>query len=289
MEQQYKILLNKRFSATTEDVNANIQYVDNYYINPQGESDKVVDQTNIRSFLSSENNQIVVKGFVGFMTANTIVNETYLSSGGIVFTPTAEFKNIYYDDEKLAEVFNNYYNTTVLRGIQTSQDVLNNQSQNVDGGGYKYETKTVVNNNFFWEDLNNRINTTEDDVIKTSTDENYFITVSLVKNFNPLSRNTFELCNDSIKKNMNNGNALFSQDNSNIAKYDDFFSNLTSNKNSINYAEILSGPDFKSVGGEMGRVGGAGDIGNINSITPNQVVQCFVDLNIKTNENEVWK
>lgn len=174
MEQFHDILKCRFFTAVTSIDNFQhmLEYVNSYYLNPTGIPDDVVDSTNIRSVVSNENNQVIVKAFYSFLTSATEMNASLsypLSSS--TFSPTAKFKSIYYDDEKFAEAFNNFYNSSILSGKKANsippwatsplgypqenpdiyKNVITNQlSSFTSNEQYEYVTQTVYHNNFIW-------------------------------------------------------------------------------------------------------------------------------------------
>ena len=299
MEQYFKILKNKFFTSTTISQSvSNLQYEDNYYFNPTGDSIEVVDFSNVRGFLANANNKRIVNAYYSFITASTLMNAAYPST--TIFSATSSFKTIYYDDEKLADSFNSYYNQVYLRGqnvnlIDAQKNVIDNQL--LSSSNYIYSSQTIYDNNFFYSS-----NTTDntfvqqynlftastlslnaghrnvngiDKKIEQSLDDSYYITVLLKKTSTQMARMSFELCDDYVFKNIGNY-STYSQNIAEISKYNQYFqqiSDITGNGN-------ISSPGY---------IGSGNTSGQTSSNGKTYLLQCFINPNFKINENEIWK
>jgi len=278
MEQKHEILKNRLFTSTTtvSTVSDNLELVNNYYLNPTGEIEKIVDYTNVRGFLSNENNQKIVNAYYSYLTSSTEMNESYSNS---TFKASAKFKAIYYDDEKLADSFNEYYNSIILRGAQNSsiyisgsptdtttdayKNTVNNQLLGTQE--YEYVTQNVSHNNFYWKsnvphsqanspqkppfpeastnavlDIygGDRILLEEQKIVEKPLGENYFVNVFLQKRHTQIARIAFEACNkDSIFR-VTNNNSSFSQNVTDKIRHNDFLSTLEKKEVGIDGYEI---------------------------------------------------
>jgi len=323
MKQIHEILLNRFFTATTTvggDVSV-LQYTNNYYSNPTGEADKVVDFSNVRGFLSNENNQKIVKAFFSFLTSSTIMNSLIPPS----FAPTAAFKDVYYDDEKLADSFNNFYNSSIARGQNSNYlanpDITKNviTNQLIPANGNESVTQTIYHNNYYWQSPNSitpayspkkmpftsatldvyggdRNLNGEERIVEKTVTQNYYINIFLQKSHTQTARIGFEVCEDFIFKVINN-NSTFSQNIIDKVKHDDYFK--TTSKGIDNYT--LQTTDSHSLIPNLSHGNNSeygyeydynyyqqGGVAINANTTGTPLIQCFVDPNFKTNENEVW-
>jgi len=324
MEQVHEILLNRFFSAETATINIDgiLQYSNEYYLNPTGVADEVVDFSNVRGFLSNENNQKIVKAYFSFITSSTIMNSLIPPA----FAPTAAFKDIYYDDEKLANSFNNFYNSSIARGQDSSflvnPDITKNSISNqlLAGDGKENITQTVYHNNYYWQspipatpayspekhpftavtlsinDGDRNLNG-EERFVEKSLGQNYYINVFLEKNYTQMSKISFEVCEDFVFKVINN-NSTFSQNTIDKIKHDDYFKSTTKGIDNYDLQTTESHSLHPSTSGEI-NLGydnynsydsyyyqGNGIV--VNGVTGTPLIQCFVDPNFKINENEIW-
>lgn len=106
---KFKLLL-KDFSGKTSSQSSKLEFVDNYYLYRQSNGGGVVDEFNVKTFLDDSDNAVVAKNFFSYLTGNT---------------NTEQFKEIFYNDKKLSNVFNSYYNTSVVTNVGTSTSVIN--------------------------------------------------------------------------------------------------------------------------------------------------------------------
>jgi len=123
--QKFKILVNN-FSGSTlsastiitgaadvsvaESVNVNVgqtpQLVNDYYVYTSQIGGFTVNDNNVRSFLDDERNSGIAESFVEYMKTNTSIEE---------------FRDIFYDNKKLASVFNGYYKENILSSLISEQ------------------------------------------------------------------------------------------------------------------------------------------------------------------------
>jgi len=310
MEQFFSILQNKKFSGTSI-VDSNLQYVNNYYLNETGESEEIVDCSNVRSFLSNENNQKITQLYYSFLSSSTLMNSALLDNpNSDDFISTAEFKAIFYDDEKLADSFNNFYNTSILRGISSNYsdnpDISNNAIRNqlLNGNEYQYVKQNIFNNYSFWSNPINvvpahslskgsftaatldiyggdrNLNTEERLVEIPISGECYFVNIFLLKRFTQTSRMAFETCNNIIYKNIN-ANSIYSQNQIDLVKHDDYLNKL--NEKSVKVEKSVDNSYIKTIQNDS----------NANSnvkryFSSSTLIQCFVDPSFSTHENEFW-
>lgn len=305
MIQTYEILLNKKYTGYTyiEDIQSDTLKINNeYYYNNKNNKNLLVDSFTVRSFLTNDKNKKIVSLYYSFLSSSTIMNSSLINDPqSLLFTPTAEFKNIFYDDEKLADSFNNFYNTSILNGIDyNSQNVFNNSIKNelLPNKKYNLVLQDIFNNYFFWNNDANSIpklpleNSVldiyggkrdlqqESVMVESPFDkENYYIDIILNKNFSQLSTMSFEICDDIIFKHIDTPTS-FSQNNSSKIKFDDFIKlNSVITKKSFDNSEINEFNKIKEY-----------ELPNKKTnYTGSSLIQCFVNPNFKNNENEYWK
>ena len=333
MEQVHQILINRFFTGFTTVVEeSNLRYNNNYYYNQSGVSDDIVDYSNVRSFLLNENNKNLVSPYYDFLTASPLMNSAVLyDQNTTLFVPTAAFKEIYYDDEKLADSYNNFYNSSLSRGISSNYlqnpDIFNTSVKNQlsSNGDENYVTQEVFHNYYFWEKQNpispaysppkkpfftastadapyyttpvldiyggDRDDSTEERFVEVPVDtENYYINVMLLKKHTFTNRMAFEVCKSVIYKGINS-NGIFSQNLVDNFIYKSYINhiNITSAQ-SIDSAplqtqeELISTMEHFSAPSPLFPLSNVINQGN----TEVTLIQCFVDPNFKTNENEYW-
>lgn len=278
MEQTHDILINRFFTGSTSgatngntaDIQSNLSYDNKYYYNPTGTADVIVDYSNVRAFLANENNQKFVSLYYSFLTSSTLMNSALIvDPNTTLFIPTASFKAIYYDDEKLAESFNNFYNSSILRGISSeyseNPDIFNTSVRNqlLPDTSNVYTAQSVFHNYYFWSsstpsnpaysppknpfftagtgttyyttvpmDINggDRDESTEERLVEIPINkENYYINILLLKRFTQTARIAFESCNNVIYKSIDSS-TNFSQNTTDQIKHYDYFNELKEKK-----------------------------------------------------------
>lgn len=109
MIQRFKIL--KKFEDEDNEINSSLSKINNYQVNVlDGLGDGIVNYSNVRSFLNSNSNQIIIEDFFSFLSANT---------------NSIQFNEIFYNDYKLSYVFNEYYNSAILLNNSPSLNIIN--------------------------------------------------------------------------------------------------------------------------------------------------------------------
>ncbi len=120
MIQRHRILINLGYTAQTADNNSsNLTTVGGYQVNNvQGLGGGIVNASNVRFFLNDEVNDIIINDFFSYLTASTT---------------TVEFAEIYHSDQKLADVFNNYYVSSVLNNQIPPTSVIDGSLSGTSG------------------------------------------------------------------------------------------------------------------------------------------------------------
>jgi len=108
--QKHKILIT--LTGETSTVNSTLQNVNGYQVNKiQGLGNGIVNYSNVRNFLNNNDNLVIINDFYSYLTGATT---------------TVEFGEIYNSDQKLSDVFNNYYNSSVVNNQFPPSEVIEN-------------------------------------------------------------------------------------------------------------------------------------------------------------------
>ncbi len=128
MIQRHQLLINLNFSAQTASVNSSLTTVGGYQVNNvQGLGGGIVNPSNVRAFLNSDVNEFIINDFFSYLTGSTT---------------TIEFAEIYHSDQKLSDVFNNYYVSSVLNNQFPPTAVIDNSLTGTSG-------TTIVDNSVY--------------------------------------------------------------------------------------------------------------------------------------------
>lgn len=241
-----EVLLNRFFTANTISISSDLEFLDNYLVYSVNFDGNVVDENNVISFLNDENNINLTQGFVSYLSGNTT---------------TEEYREIYYNNKKLANIFNKYFQETILSGNPTNTSIIDENLISTSGITYK-------DNNFNWNGISTQ---------KT-----------------PLTGITTEINNSTRILTSISALTTFTHEQS---YYIDVF--ISSRKNQIPYEKNILCNDNKiiNIGGEevyisteSGFTNFLGSLSNFTAITGtvHTILQCFVDLNLKINHNEYW-
>ena len=208
--QRHTILMNERFSATTASTittltgNGQSFLVDSdgYYTNDvSGLNIGAVNPTNVRAYLNDPANENTINDFFSYLTGNTTQDQ---------------FKEIFYSDQKLSNVFNQYFSQSVLQGQPSSTYYINQELTATTVVSYLYS-------NFMWDGYApfkapftgvtqeiygaTRFVDNLSTVTTFTRDESYYIPVYIKKNYADTSRETFDICAKTINL-LLNPNAL---------------------------------------------------------------------------------
>lgn len=163
--QKYRIIQNLSFSDVTSDSNSGttmingeqLVFSNNYFSYKTTNGGEIVNDNNVRNFLDKAENEDLATNFVDFLQTNTN------------FT---EFKEIFYDNKKLAHTFNEYYKNNYLPEFNQNtsiQESLNNTSG-----------QTNFNTNF--SNYNNRLSNQITNLLpKNLSNNSYFINLKINK------------------------------------------------------------------------------------------------------------
>lgn len=181
--QRFKLIPSQIFSGITSDTNseiagnlsnssAQLQLVNNYYVYSTQIGGNVVNDNTVRDFLDNDNNTEIAVKFVNYLQATTTVEE---------------FKEIFYNNKKLAYVFNDYYKQTKLITPAASVSVQERIAQSLEStsGISTYNTSFNPNTNNRNGALENLITTIP------YTANSYYINISAVQSRNLAPRGDY--------------------------------------------------------------------------------------------------
>lgn len=206
MIQRHKILINYNYSAQTVNNNSsNLTQFGGYQVNNvQGLGGGIVNPSNVKGFLNSNVNEIIINDFFSYLTASTT---------------TIQFAEIYNSDQKLSDVFNDYYNSVILNNQYPTTSVINESLTGTSGttiiengihnfDGYAYATSMSgismsINNSTRYLDIYSALTT-------YTLEQSYYIPVFITRNSRQSARLKFESCDDSVILSINTGPLIFS-------------------------------------------------------------------------------
>lgn len=244
--QNFEILLNERFTATTQSLSSELQLLNDYYVYVVQNGGGMVNAFNVRNYLNDSRNQQITTDFFAYLTGSTSHSEAL---------------NILTSDKKLSDVFNDYYQTIVLSAITTGTTAV--IQQNLTG-----TTNTITQTfNHPWsgfapskqltgitQDIYGSINDVQSFPFLSdfTTEESYYIPVYLERGTNQLDRHMYDICDVFINQQTI---GLFPQ-----------FSAITSSIFSISSGSTSS-------------------TATTADTRLHTILDCFVDINLETNEN----
>jgi hypothetical protein len=199
--QRHIILINKRYSADTQPTvvtltgNGQTFLVsqDNYFLNNVGGLNlNIVNPTNVRAYLNDPANDAIISDFFSYLTGNTNQDQ---------------FREIFYSDQKLSNVFNSYYAQSVFSGQPSSTYYISQELTgtttipttytNFSWNGYAPikspftgVTQEIHNSTRFYIDSTTTYSYTED--------ESYYIPVFIKRNYAGTARDTFDVCDRTV-------------------------------------------------------------------------------------------
>lgn len=242
--QNFEIVLNKTFTAATQIINSGLQLKDDYYLYLNSNGGGLVNAFNVRGYLNDPRNQQITNDFFSYLTGHT--------------TAPGQVINIISSDQKLSNVFNDYYMSYVLSSSTPSTAVI---QQNLTG-----TTEIIASTfNYNWNGnaINNVLSGTPMGISGASlnnnsfpfldsytTEESYYIPVYIERGTNQLARYKYDVC--------------------------DFL---------INYHTIGLYPNFSGISNSYSASTLSATTGDSRIHT---LLNCFVDINLETNENVTY-
>jgi hypothetical protein len=126
--QKHKLLIS--ISGTTAPINSTLKEVNGYQVNLiQSLGGGIVNYSNVRKFLNDDVNLIIINDFYTYLTGATT---------------QVEFREIYNSDQKLSDVFNNYYDSSIVNNQFPPSTAIDNSLIGttgvniVDNSAFKY-------------------------------------------------------------------------------------------------------------------------------------------------------
>lgn len=274
--QTFQILIDNRFSASTTPTQSattnSLDFFDGYYAYETKIGGGIVDFSNVRGYLNDSKNQQITNDFFQYLTGST--------------TPSKAL-NIINSDEKLAVIFNDYYQRVVLSGSNIVNTVLINQnltgSTNVIAKTYNhpwagfapskqltgitldiYGSPNSVQQSTLWQEF--------------TTDESYYVPVYIQRSNNQLARYHYEVCDVVLNAKTAGLYPEFSA----------YTQTIVDNRNTYEFNVFVN----NFIGSLILAFGGALPAGfsflSITGTSVNTILDCFVDINLQTNENIYW-
>ena len=174
-------ILNIFSASTTENtvVSSELQSVNNYLVYSSSIGGNIVNEFNVRQFLDDQSNENVTIKFFDFLK-NT-------------FRSTEELHNVFYNNQKLSDVFNDYYNQNIRDNTQKPKNLVV-KSQFINSSAI-----TITNLNFTGDTHRSMEKTTV--LMDFSSEPSFYLPVSIQKSYNEvLSPNTEMYDNDIISE-----------------------------------------------------------------------------------------
>jgi len=160
--QKVRIIQNPKFSGITNldtiiSTGESLSFSNNYYSYITKNGGELVNDNNIKDFLDKPENSQLAEDFVSYLQENTNI---------------LEFKEIFYDNKKLSNTFNEFYKNNYVQNF--NEKVSIKQSLNQTSGHTTFETNFNTNN----ERLNNK----QIDLLNPTLnplDDSYFINLKI--------------------------------------------------------------------------------------------------------------
>ena len=221
--QKHELILNRRFVGSNGS-QSQLQLQNNYFVYTQSLGNGLTNEFNIRAYLNNPNNQVIIDQFIQYIESNTTQEQ---------------FLEIYYDDTKLKNVFNQFFSTTVQGGQITGSAVIESNLQNTI-------TITIYDNLWNWngesvstsldgipESISNstRQNQGRLDIVSFTSEDSYYIPVNINHNTGQIPRNKFKICDEQIDTRINPLQVLATIQGVNLIQPSDFVQGLNNAQN----------------------------------------------------------
>lgn len=301
----FEILLNNKYSATTQANTSGLDLQNDYYVYINKNGGGIVNAYNVRGYLNDVRNKQITTDFFAFLTGSTSQDQAL---------------NILSSDKKLSDVFNDYYQRVIISATQISNTSV--VQQNLTG------TNQIIAYTFnhpwigyapnkqltgITQEIYGSINNTQSNLFLEdfTVEQSYFIPVYLERGTKQINAYKYDICNKLINAKTAGSypefsaitSAYFGTDsisnilslgtiNSNIGIVSDV--NLVNNINvnseiltEINPNLILNLESNLNTNSIISTTFGSGQIASIEpeSSRIHTLLNCFVDLNLETNEN----
>lgn len=204
MAQFFQIVIEPRFTAATQNISSSgFTNLGDYYLNSlDGLGGGVVTAYNVRGFLNDQNNEVVVTDFFNFLTAST---------------NSIEYSEIFYSDQKLSDTFNYFFNNYI---INFNNSLVNNTAL-IDAELTGTSAYTLYLQTHNWDGqasiesmsglplqvlYNTDTFSTSSQLVSYTSEESYYVNISLSNSFQEIGRNNFFDVEEIIPKVLNPGN-----------------------------------------------------------------------------------
>jgi len=184
----------QRFKITKNNILNEEERVDNsldrpkldlsneYYSYKTQNGGQIVNENNVKNFLDKPENSQLAEDFVDYLQNNTNF---------------IEFKEIFYNNKKLANTFNEYYKTFFL-------ERSNNQNINLSNNFIETKPYISVNSNFISNNARSLQNINQLVPLELSGNNSYYVNFKINKNFKTLSNEDYsKYFEDCVKDNFN--------------------------------------------------------------------------------------
>ncbi len=153
-------------SATSEQ--SDLKLISGYFVYTSSFGGNLVDEFTVRNFLDNSNNEQLAIDFFNYLQSNY---------------SRADFNELYYNNLKLANVFNDFYDRTVRSNLKPTNTVANLQLTATTA-------VTYTNTNFI--DYNKRSNERITVVLGYNTGDSYYVTIPISKSFTILDNQNYD-------------------------------------------------------------------------------------------------
>lgn len=158
----------------------NLSSVNGYLVYPSIINNELVTEINVRDFLEEDKNSGLTVDFFNYLKTST---------------DEKEFNNIAYDNRKLADTLNRFYNVSVRDGQEPGMVII---EENLTG-----TTQFSEKNNNFNSRNNRRIGTEKSVLSSVNTGTSFYVDVYVESSQQTMAPITFnELVHDSIENNI---------------------------------------------------------------------------------------
>ncbi len=191
--QKFKIFKSFNDSTTgatsSELVNSNVslKLKGNYYVYTSEIGGDIVNENTVKGFLDADQNENLAVEFADFLQNNTSVDG---------------FREIFNDNRKLSNVFNEYYVNNIVRNISVNNQ---NSIQSINSNLRSTQRINTHNNTVFNADSGNRNQSLQSVLIPSGINlDSYYIDVKLTKSFKLVERGDYsEFFKDTIDNTYN--------------------------------------------------------------------------------------
>ena len=186
--QNFEIVLNKTFTAATQIINSGLQLDSDYFVYINSNGGGLVNPYNVRGYFNDPRNQQTTNDFFSYLTGHTSSFDQVI--------------NIISSDQKLSNVFNDYYLSYVLSSSTPSTSVI---QQNLSGtteiiaSTFDYNWDGSAMNNVLSGTPMGILGATKNNVNypfldSRTDDESYYVPVYIGLGSNQLARYQYDIC-----------------------------------------------------------------------------------------------